>query len=122
MSRIGRMPIAIPAGVTVEVAENNKVTVKGPKGTLERVLPKEMDFYIFDFREKVTDGHHFVVVIADGVENGEPVNTVHGVHVVQVLGEVVVVAGPVLVPGHVSQGDAVDGFFRVYELFMYFGY
>ena len=28
MSRIGRMPIAIPAGVTVEVAENNKVTVK----------------------------------------------------------------------------------------------
>ncbi len=39
MSRIGRMPIAIPAGVTVEVAENNKVTVKGPKGTLERVLP-----------------------------------------------------------------------------------
>ena len=42
MSRIGRMPIAIPAGVTVEIAENNKVTVKGPKGTLERVLPSEM--------------------------------------------------------------------------------
>ena len=42
MSRIGRMPIAIPAGVTVEVAENNKVTVKGPKGKLERVLPAEM--------------------------------------------------------------------------------
>ncbi len=43
MSRIGRMPIAVPAGVTVEIAENNKVTVKGPKGTLERVLPSEMD-------------------------------------------------------------------------------
>ena len=42
MSRIGKMPIAIPAGVTVEVAENNKVTVKGPKGTLERTLPGEM--------------------------------------------------------------------------------
>lgn len=42
MSRIGRMPIAIPAGVTVEVAENNKVTVKGPKGTLVRTLPGEM--------------------------------------------------------------------------------
>ena len=42
MSRIGRMPIAIQAGVTVEIAENNKVTVKGPKGTLERVLPVEM--------------------------------------------------------------------------------
>ncbi|WP_130837239.1 50S ribosomal protein L6 [Lachnoclostridium sp. Marseille-P6806] len=42
MSRIGKMPIAIPAGVTVEVAENNTVTVKGPKGTLTRALPKEM--------------------------------------------------------------------------------
>ena len=46
MSRIGRMPIAIPAGVTVEVAENNKVTVKGPKGTLERVLPAELDIKV----------------------------------------------------------------------------
>lgn len=43
MSRIGRMPIAVPAGVTVDIAENNKVTVKGPKGTLSRVLPSEMD-------------------------------------------------------------------------------
>ena len=43
MSRIGRMPIAVPAGVTVDIAENNKVTVKGPKGTLVRVLPKEME-------------------------------------------------------------------------------
>ena len=50
MSRIGRMPIAIPAGVMVEVAENNKVTVKGPKGTLERVLPSEMEI-------KAEDGH-----------------------------------------------------------------
>ena len=43
MSRVGKMPIAVPAGVTVEIAENNKVTVKGPKGTLERVLPAEME-------------------------------------------------------------------------------
>ena len=50
MSRIGRMPVAIPAGVTVEIAEGNKVTVKGPKGTLERVLPKEMEI-------KMEDGH-----------------------------------------------------------------
>ena len=42
MARIGRMPIAIPSGVTVDIAENNRVTVKGPKGTLERVLPAEM--------------------------------------------------------------------------------
>jgi len=37
------MPIAIPAGVTVDIAENNNVTVKGPKGTLTRVLPAEME-------------------------------------------------------------------------------
>ena len=43
MSRIGRMPIAVPAGVTVDIAENNKVTVKGPKGELSRVLPEAMD-------------------------------------------------------------------------------
>ena len=38
MSRIGRAPIAIPAGVEVKVDENNHITVKGPKGTLERDL------------------------------------------------------------------------------------
>ena len=50
MSRIGRLPVAIPAGVTVEIKENNHVTVKGPKGTLERVLPAEMEI-------KQEDGH-----------------------------------------------------------------
>ena len=53
MSRIGRMPIAVPAGVTVEIAENNKVTVKGPKGELSRVLPSEMEI-------KQEDGHVLV--------------------------------------------------------------
>ena len=38
MSRIGRAPIAIPAGVDVKVDERNHITVKGPKGTLERDL------------------------------------------------------------------------------------
>ncbi len=46
MSRIGRLPVAVPAEVTVEVAENNKVTVKGPKGTLERILPAEMEIKV----------------------------------------------------------------------------
>jgi len=54
MSRIGRMPIAVPAEVTVEIAENNKVTVKGPKGTLERVLPSEMDIKLEDGQIVVT--------------------------------------------------------------------
>ena len=42
MSRIGRMPITVPAGVTVNVAEGNVVTVKGPKGELTRALRPEM--------------------------------------------------------------------------------
>ena len=46
MSRIGRLPVAIPAGVTVEVAENNVVTVKGPKGTLVRELAPEMEIKV----------------------------------------------------------------------------
>ena len=43
MSRIGRLPIDIPAGVEVKIEEGNKVTVKGPKGTLEKALPTEME-------------------------------------------------------------------------------
>ena len=54
MSRIGRMPIAIPAGVTVDIAENNHVTVKGPKGTLERTLPAEMSIKQEDSQVIVT--------------------------------------------------------------------
>ena len=46
MSRIGRLPVAIPAGVTVEVAENNVVTVKGPKGTLVKELAPEMEIKV----------------------------------------------------------------------------
>jgi len=53
MSRIGRMPVAIPAGVTVTIAEGNEVTVKGSKGTLTRVLPKEMEI-------KQEEGHVIV--------------------------------------------------------------
>lgn len=54
MSRIGRMPIAVPAGVTVDIAENNHVTVKGPKGTLERTLPAEMDIKLEESQIIVT--------------------------------------------------------------------
>ena len=50
MSRIGLKPITVPAGVEVTIAEGNHVTVKGPKGTLERALPTEMEI-------KVEDGH-----------------------------------------------------------------
>ena len=42
MSRIGRHPIAIPAGVTVTVSDDNLVTVKGPKGTLTQEVNKNI--------------------------------------------------------------------------------
>ena len=42
MSRIGKMPITVPAGVTVDVKEGNQVTVKGPKGTLTRTFSPEL--------------------------------------------------------------------------------
>lgn len=50
MSRIGRQPVVIPAGVTVDIKDKNVITVKGPKGTLNRTLPEEMDV-------KAEDGH-----------------------------------------------------------------
>ena len=46
MSRIGRMPITVPAGVTVDLKEHNLLTVKGPKGQLQRQLPVEMKIEI----------------------------------------------------------------------------
>ncbi|SFG35545.1 50S ribosomal protein L6 [Oribacterium sp. WCC10] len=42
MSRIGKLPVVIPAGVTVEIKDNNLVTVKGPKGTLEKTFASEL--------------------------------------------------------------------------------
>ncbi len=54
MSRIGRLPVVIPAGVEVKVADGNVVSVKGPKGTLERALPVEMNIKIEDGSVVVT--------------------------------------------------------------------
>ena len=54
MSRIGRLPIDIPAGVEITIAENNAVTVKGPKGTLSENLPVEMDITVKDNQVVVT--------------------------------------------------------------------
>lgn len=54
MSRIGRMPITVPAGVTVDLKEHNLLTVKGPKGQLQRQLPVEMKIEIDGAEIKVT--------------------------------------------------------------------
>lgn len=54
MSRVGRLPIAIPAGVTVTVAEKNVVTVKGPKGELVKAMHKDMKIAVEDNQVVVT--------------------------------------------------------------------
>ncbi len=54
MSRIGLKPITIPAGVEITVDENNHITVKGPKGTLERTLIPQMQVKVEDGVLKVS--------------------------------------------------------------------
>jgi len=54
MSRIGRMPVHIPDGVSVEVKDGNIVTVKGAKGTLVRTMPAEMGIEVKDNEVIVT--------------------------------------------------------------------
>ena len=93
MSRVGKMPIAVPSGVTMEVAENNQVTVKGPKGTLSRVFPAEIKIEQKDGeivltrpddqkRNKAMHGlsrallHNMVVGVTDGFERKLEVNGV----------------------------------------------
>lgn len=62
MSRIGRMPIAIPAGVTFNVTPENVVTVKGPKGQLEKAMHKNITI-------KLEDGNVVVTRPNDDKEN-----------------------------------------------------
>ena len=81
MSRIGRAPIHVPAGVEVTIGENNHVTVKGPKGTLERTLAPQMGL-------ELKDGVIHVTRPNDSKENRSLhgltrtllANMVHGVH------------------------------------------
>lgn len=43
MSRIGRLPITVPAGVEVKISETNFISVKGPLGAIEKQVPQEMN-------------------------------------------------------------------------------
>ena len=54
MSRIGKLPVAVPAGVEVKIGEENLLTVKGPKGTLERKLSADMHIAMEDGQIVVT--------------------------------------------------------------------
>lgn len=67
MSRIGKMPVTLPAGVTVKVAEGNQITVKGPKGELSRTLRPEVKVEV-----KETE------IILTPVDESKEANTYHG--------------------------------------------
>ena len=54
MSRVGKMPIAIPAGVTVTVTPENVDTVKGPKGELVKAMHKDINIAVEDAQVVVT--------------------------------------------------------------------
>lgn len=54
MSRVGRLPIAIPAGVSVMVTPDNVVTVKGPKGELTKAMHGDMNIAVEDNQVVVT--------------------------------------------------------------------
>ena len=53
MSRIGKVPVNIPSGVTVSVSGQN-IEVKGSKGTLSRKFPEELNIVVEDNQVKVT--------------------------------------------------------------------
>ena len=62
MSRIGKLPIVIPAGVSVTVGEGNVVTVKGPKGTLTQKVHADIEI-------KEEDGQLVLSRPTDGIEH-----------------------------------------------------
>jgi large subunit ribosomal protein L6 len=54
MSRIGKAPVAVPAGVTVSVGSDNVVTVKGPKGELKQPIDRDIKVEVKDGQINVT--------------------------------------------------------------------
>lgn len=54
MSRIGKIPVEIPAGVEIKIADGNFITIKGPKGTLERKLADDMNIAVENNQVVVT--------------------------------------------------------------------
>ena len=69
MSRIGKLPIAVPAGVTVTIADDNTVTVKGPKGELSQKVNKDMTV-------RMEDGHILVERPSDAKQH----RAIHGLY------------------------------------------
>ena len=68
MSRIGKLPVAIPAGVEVKLEDGNVITVKGPKGTLTRKLVDDLTVEVTDTEVTVT--RPLIANMVEGVTNG----------------------------------------------------
>lgn len=69
MSRIGKHPITIPAGVTVDIAADNTVTVKGPKGTLSQQVNKD-----------ITVAHEGNQLVLTRPSDDKPHKSMHGLY------------------------------------------
>ncbi len=69
MSRIGKLPINVPAGVTVTVDENNTVTVKGPKGTLTQAVSRD-----------ITLKQEGTVITMERPNDSKPMKAMHGLY------------------------------------------
>ncbi len=69
MSRIGKLPVPVPNGVTVTISKDNLVTVKGPKGTLSQQVGKE-------FKLSQENGHLTIVRPSDS----KPHKAKHGLY------------------------------------------
>lgn len=81
MSRIGKLPIAIPNGVTVTVTPDNVVTVKGPKGELVKAMSKKINIAVQDNSVVVTrDNDHKDVRALHGLTRALINNMVTGVN------------------------------------------
>lgn len=80
MSRIGKLPIAIPAGVTVEKRDGNVVAVKGPKGELSFTVPRKITVEIADGNVNVNRaGSDATSKSMHGLSRTLIANMVHGV-------------------------------------------
>jgi large subunit ribosomal protein L6 len=62
MSRIGKLPVILPAGVTVEVAADNTVSVKGPLGTLSQKVDSDIKVEVGSHTDKEGKEHSAVLV------------------------------------------------------------
>ncbi len=78
MSRIGKSPVAIPAGVTVEVTADNTVSVKGPLGTLSQAVDSDIKVEVGTHTD--VNGNEFPAVMVTRPTNQPRHRSLHGLY------------------------------------------